>query len=1254
VGFLLHQLGARASSLRSSVNPTAVARSLLHRARIEAQRLSATAARGQALRPTERRSQAAIDKRATYDHPAGRSPRPIIAGKRTFQFSYSAVSRAPVGGPANRAIAHVGYILRDSAIAESRGDALLTPADLARLEALDARTTWTLDADDISLDHLEVLTHVGRPEMVGGLSDFGAEAAGGTGNGASKGQVLASPFHPLYGVARVFDDERMAWTNIAGGRAELARFWRAVDAAAKPRGFDRITLDPVDGPLWGKLAKRKDAPAELRELLPKKLNPEGKLEAPLTIVTAEGRKLMGWLLEAMPEKQRGQFPNGRVPAKASYGRGDRVQHRIIAEVPWRLADANHPEAIGQAIADFALELGNRAGGQKLPWVAAVHRPYGHNDPRNWHMHFIFHDRPLSDIDGVRPNKLRQIGSADWIRGLRAAWAEACNEQLERMDAPVLLDPRRTVLIAQEAGIDPSWLPAPQTKLPPAVAALDRRGVGTVAGIRAGVTALEAAHLRADREAAAAVAGADAASAALEPFLGSLGAVRAHDRWQHEHARYVEATRAAAMLDAHMKAVARPIAAAAAHWDMRGLLAGNLDPRGTLGTYREPSARNPSDFRIPPAVQRHETTVQTLDRLLRVLPRAAEAKATLEAEAAHAKAVAAQAARRAREAWVSMCYEVEWVAPNQAIYAYGQAARDERQIDWAARMMRSFDRIADKGVAPKLDEIERAGFLDLPHTASRLNSLRRRQQRIEAVLEGRVSQDRKTAHGLAVALAAGKPLDTAPAPRSTSERVRRVWRRHANCEGVRRVAVYHLESSLANPQHLPARQRKVILAYADRQRARAEYQQRYRRWMELSKTPPATWPGDLTTLDRFAALTIQNDRINGSGDRSMWRAFGPPSSPDVRAFFLQVQEDRHEAALNKAAAAPPAPSIDVPPSAAPAVEVSRPIEPEAPAHQPPASYLRAIELSRLPHVQWDEERAAAARAAEARAAAIAKAQRAAAAAAEAERQAEERAAKAAAERAAAAKAAEAQANAIAAAAVAAEARRAAEAAAEAERKSQDARASKAVAAEPTPQAAAPVPVAAPTIRERANQEFLRVRVASPAGEFGWPEAGRIARGLLRLDRRVTLLERTYANLRRAGATERSEEAGLKLGAASAAINGLLRDIKVWTRGVPELADWQPSSSNPAYDAYRLVSAAKAPDEVRRDLAMEWASRPLEAPTPNRVPEYRREEIRQAMLAIDPHSLERLVRKPFQRPVHQPPPASEPEPSYLDMSDSGVAF
>ena len=74
---------------------------------------------------------------------------------------------------------------------------------------------------------------------------------------------------------------------------------------------------------------------------------------------------------------------------------------------------------------------------------------------------------------------------------------------------------------------------------------------------------------------------------------------------------------------------------------------------------------------------------------------------------------------------------------------------------------------------------------------------------------------------------------------------------------------------------------------------------------------------------------------------------------------------------------------------------------------------------------------------------------------------------------------------------------------------------------------------------------------------------------------------------------------------------------------ELQDWRSDGASPAYDAYRLASAAGAPDGERKLLAFAWALRLEESPSPARVPAYRRDEVVEAILAADPRNRD-LVR------------------------------
>lgn len=157
------------------------------------------------------------------------------------------------------------------------------------------------------------------------------------------------------------------------------------------------------------------------------------------------------------------------------GGGKRIQHRVIAELPYE-------EAIGpEGRRDILSELGAILDDMGLPWHGVVHLPEKQSDPRNYHLHLLFHDRPLLGWDSwdqpiFARMKNQKVRGQSFIKDLRTSYAKIVNKAFERSGVKRLWDPRTYL----EMGIDKP----PQQHLGSAVVGLERRGIVTARGKQA--------------------------------------------------------------------------------------------------------------------------------------------------------------------------------------------------------------------------------------------------------------------------------------------------------------------------------------------------------------------------------------------------------------------------------------------------------------------------------------------------------------------------------------------------------------------------------------------------------------------------------------------------------------------------------------------------------------------------------------------------------------------------------------------------
>ncbi|RCK37291.1 MobA/MobL family protein [Thalassospira xiamenensis] len=157
------------------------------------------------------------------------------------------------------------------------------------------------------------------------------------------------------------------------------------------------------------------------------------------------------------------------------GAGKRIQHRLIAELPFE--DAIGPD--GRR--DILIELGTVLDDLGLPWHGVVHLPEKQSDPRNYHLHLLFHDRPLLGWDSwdqpiFARLKNQKVRNQNFIKELRSTYADIVNRAFLTAGVKRMWDPRTY----QEMGIDKP----PQQHLGSAVVGLERRGIVTGRGKQA--------------------------------------------------------------------------------------------------------------------------------------------------------------------------------------------------------------------------------------------------------------------------------------------------------------------------------------------------------------------------------------------------------------------------------------------------------------------------------------------------------------------------------------------------------------------------------------------------------------------------------------------------------------------------------------------------------------------------------------------------------------------------------------------------
>lgn len=181
----------------------------------------------------------------------------------------------------------------------------------------------------------------------------------------------------------------------------------------------------------------------------------------------------------------------------------RVQHRIIMSLPYEL------DAVGRRA--IITEFGGWFDALELPWEAAVHLPDADGDQRNYHAHFLFHDRAAEIVDGdlvwsrtkaaacrdlklipmLRKSYCDTVNAAYARAGLDRRWdtrsfddqADDLEEQMEKTDDMAQRARLRSALFRVPS--------RPTVHMGPGTTARDRAGLRTRSGdINAAITGQE--------------------------------------------------------------------------------------------------------------------------------------------------------------------------------------------------------------------------------------------------------------------------------------------------------------------------------------------------------------------------------------------------------------------------------------------------------------------------------------------------------------------------------------------------------------------------------------------------------------------------------------------------------------------------------------------------------------------------------------------------------------------------------------------
>lgn len=181
------------------------------------------------------------------------------------------------------------------------------------------------------------------------------------------------------------------------------------------------------------------------------------IENPVKTMSDEGLASFGTIGSTMAERQSFWKLVHAIEAK-----NGRTQLRLVLELPYETDDTVRAEIVRRFTQTAFAQNG-------IPYWAAIHRPTGKNDDRNYHAHIVFTDRPAKKMinpetgelvwdftittrerDSSRhyvtkrpflQNKDRTMSRRDYPKRLRQLYAQTANIVLSSHGVPVRYDPR---------------------------------------------------------------------------------------------------------------------------------------------------------------------------------------------------------------------------------------------------------------------------------------------------------------------------------------------------------------------------------------------------------------------------------------------------------------------------------------------------------------------------------------------------------------------------------------------------------------------------------------------------------------------------------------------------------------------------------------------------------------------------------------------------------------------------------------------
>ena len=341
-------------------------------------------------------------------------------------------------------------------------------------------------------------------------------------------------------------------TNMASTSAERAPVWHQIERheyAQHKTGLDRINVQRDTYPeFWAQVENHPECPRDFRDFLHcrgrhwdagKKLD-KRRAKVGTPYITANARRYHTWLKTEFDRFAPGQSLDA--PFSFSPARQAVSERHGDIELPSELDNAAH-QRIAEKLRDkietysttaerrVRLDDGAEVEG-RLPVVIAYHPPEAGNNERNWHLHFLFHDRAIYvDADSkvhFAPKKARALTGTGMMKRFRKDVEAIINDELAAAGETV----RVTTASLADLGSDTT----PQLKLGKGLSRIEAAGDLTDKGLHNRVESWRRLHRENTRYVADRQRNIDADDAVLQRKVSTVDTATADECHRLDQAR----------------------------------------------------------------------------------------------------------------------------------------------------------------------------------------------------------------------------------------------------------------------------------------------------------------------------------------------------------------------------------------------------------------------------------------------------------------------------------------------------------------------------------------------------------------------------------------------------------------------------------------------------------------------------------------------------------------------------------------------